>query len=106
MVFSLFFPDLPTFPTAPHGAPRLPALRSSAELWRRVEQQSFASPFGAELKELLLRGGEDLGDMGGFPSMICMALYMMIIDDAQPTSYIYIYMIYWTYIMIMNNIIQ
>lgn len=34
----------------------LPALRDSAELRRRVELQSFASPFGAELKELLLRG--------------------------------------------------
>ncbi|CAL1158431.1 unnamed protein product [Cladocopium goreaui] len=39
------------------GKPVLhPALRSPAELQRRVEQQSFASPFGAELKELLLRG--------------------------------------------------
>jgi hypothetical protein len=28
------------------------------ELQRRVEKQSFASPFGAELKELLLRGDE------------------------------------------------
>ena len=54
------FDDVVTLPPRPSVAPRHPALRSVAELQQRVERQSFASPFGAELKQLLLRGAGDL----------------------------------------------